>query len=251
MGKYIIYSCGISDCLPSWSWSTSEQGLVDYDLWAVFRGEGEIKIGTDKYETVAGDCFILPPNKKIDAHHNPDNPLLVINVHFLCEENSDIVQENNRVRIMRNPVFVKELLDRVILHHYKGEDEIAEIFFMCLLSELENKNSLSKNDNKNKMIIYSICDEINNNNSFYSLSYFANKYGYSCSYLGKLFSKTMGIDFSDYIINARINKSKILLRTSNYSINEIAEKLGYYDTSFFIKQFTKITNMTPGKYRNM
>ena len=86
-------------------------------------------------------------------------------------------------------------------------------------------------------------------NYFLHLLQFAKKYGYSEAYLGKLFRKTVGVEFSGYVINARINKAKILLRSSDYTVGEIAELLGYCDACFFVKQFTKMTGTTPGRYR--
>lgn len=250
MELYFIHSCGISDCASTWFWETGDNGLSDYDLWAVFRGHGEIMIGDEKYNISPSDCFILPPNTKISAHHSPDDPLLVMNVHFMPSDVSIFIGRNISC-VMRNPVFVRELLERVIIYHNKGKGDISQSYFICALNELYEKNSSYKLGNKNNGIIYDICEEINSSNTPLSLDYFAKKYGYSYSYLGKLFSHVMGIDFSSYLINAKINKAKILLKTSNYSIKEIGERLGYYDTSFFIKQFTKVTKITPGKYRNM
>ena len=40
--KYRINSCGICDCPPEWGWQTAKCGFSDYDLWAVFRGEGAL-----------------------------------------------------------------------------------------------------------------------------------------------------------------------------------------------------------------
>ena len=81
------------------------------------------------------------------------------------------------------------------------------------------------------------------------ISYFANKYGYSSTYLGKIFHKITGVSFSNYLLNARINKAKLLLKTTDYTISEIADELGYYDTSHFINQFKKIVGCSPNAYR--
>lgn len=68
-------------------------------------------------------------------------------------------------------------------------------------------------------------------------------------YLGSLFKTETGMSFSDYLIKARINSAKDLLKNSNYSINEISRIVGYTDAKYFSKLFSKITGVKPTEYR--
>jgi YesN/AraC family two-component response regulator len=53
------------------------------------------------------------------------------------------------------------------------------------------------------------------------------------------------------VICARIDAAKVLLVSSpDTSVTELAEKLGYKNPYHFIRQFKKITGITPGAYRN-
>ena len=65
----------------------------------------------------------------------------------------------------------------------------------------------------------------------------------------RLFHRIMGTTPYNYLTNYRINKSKLLLRTTNKSIAEISEECGFLDTSNFISQFKKNTNQKPTDYR--
>jgi AraC-like DNA-binding protein len=47
-----------------------------------------------------------------------------------------------------------------------------------------------------------------------------------------------------------MNYAKELLSTTSLSVSEIAAKLGYFQTSSFIRKFKQSENMTPGEYRN-
>ena len=58
-----------------------------------------------------------------------------------------------------------------------------------------------------------------------------------------------GKTLNQYIINYRILMSKDLLITTNYSISQIAEMVGFNYTSHFLSAFRKITDTTPHKYR--
>ena len=69
------------------------------------------------------------------------------------------------------------------------------------------------------------------------------------SYLSRLFKKEMGISFSQYILNLKIDKAKNLLRFSEYSIGEITYYLGFSNERHFIQTFQKRVGETPNRYR--
>lgn len=71
----------------------------------------------------------------------------------------------------------------------------------------------------------------------------------SNKYISRRFKELYGdtpIRFRD---NLRIEAAGRLLKNSNYSIGEIAEKCGFTDIYYFSKIFKKRTGKTPGKYR--
>jgi len=45
----------------------------------------------------------------------------------------------------------------------------------------------------------------------------------------------MGTGFKEYLIGLRIEKAKTMLCSGKYNVGEIAEKIGYGNSSFFIK----------------
>lgn len=68
-------------------------------------------------------------------------------------------------------------------------------------------------------------------------------------YLGQLFQKETSIAFSEYVIKLKIDKAKQLLLETNMKVGEIAEKIGYSNTSYFFIQFKKCTGISPSDYR--
>lgn len=53
------------------------------------------------------------------------------------------------------------------------------------------------------------------------------------------------------VINSRIEYSKQLLLSTNFSVSKIAEIIGYQNDIQFIKQFKSVTKTTPNKYRKI
>jgi AraC-like DNA-binding protein len=84
-----------------------------------------------------------------------------------------------------------------------------------------------------------------------TLEMLARKEGLNPSYLSKLFAREMGMGVKDYIINAKINTAKNILRYSQFPILDISISLGYSSQSAFTAAFRKATGMTPKKYRDV
>ena len=65
--------------------------------------------------------------------------------------------------------------------------------------------------------------------------------------LRKIFVREMGLDFSDYLAQTRIQEAKELLYVG-FSVSDIAEQVGYKDASYFIRVFKRLVGTTPGQF---
>ena len=70
----------------------------------------------------------------------------------------------------------------------------------------------------------------------------------SPNYFCALFRDTVGMNFSDYLCRLRVEESKLLLASREYSLSDIAIAMGFPDQSYFCKKFKKYTGITPGQY---
>lgn len=71
----------------------------------------------------------------------------------------------------------------------------------------------------------------------------------SPNYISTCFYKETGINFKDYLISARIQKAKELLKNTSGKIYEIAHAVGYEDTRYFSNVFCNIVGCLPSQYR--
>ena len=71
----------------------------------------------------------------------------------------------------------------------------------------------------------------------------------SSGYASRIFKKQMNISIMDYLLQLRMDEAKKMLRETTLSIDEIASKTGYADSSYFTKVFRKAMGMTPSRYR--
>ena len=67
--------------------------------------------------------------------------------------------------------------------------------------------------------------------------------------MSSLFSKTVGITIEHFFILQKIEKVKELLRYNEFTLSEIAYKLGYSSVQHLSNQFRKSTGMTASQFK--
>ncbi len=254
--KLKINSCGISDCPPSWHWITAPCGFPDYDLWTVFRGRGKIAPQTEEnaeFHIHEGAALLLTPNTQYQARHEPNYPILTINVHFdfLDDNGVPVYPKNFSARSIADLDFMKSLLTRTVTLFNSNREEDACLYLAAALAEFDAADELTATESDSfwTHIIHEISAEIDAAKKIPSLAEFADRYGYSERYVGKMFVKLQGISFSEYTRNSRISKAKTLLRHTDAPISVIAEETGFYDACHFTKTFRVAVGMSPLAYR--
>lgn len=75
------------------------------------------------------------------------------------------------------------------------------------------------------------------------------KMGISRTYFHRLYNKSFGVSFLRDVIESRLLRSSELLTSTNLSVSTIAEKCGYENDSYFMRQFKKYRYCTPSEYR--
>ncbi len=129
----------------------------------------------------------------------------------------------------------------------KNSLEEMEIIIFSMI----NKLSDSQNSTDNNYLIRKADEYIKNNyNKNISLNSLSLYLGLSESYTSRLFNKHKGINLPTYINEYRIEKSKILLKSTNMKIYEIADEVGFTTTTAFHIAFKKFEDKSPIEYRN-
>ena len=71
----------------------------------------------------------------------------------------------------------------------------------------------------------------------------------STFYFCKIFKKSTGTHFTDYLSRVRVEKARNLLLNPNLRISEIAYEVGFQSLTHFNRVFKKLLGQSPTEYR--
>lgn len=82
------------------------------------------------------------------------------------------------------------------------------------------------------------------------LDFYADKLGITTKHLSRTVKTQTGYTAVGWIERYVVLEAKVLLKSSNLNISQIADELNFKSQSFFGKYFKKCTGMSPKQYRN-
>ncbi len=68
-------------------------------------------------------------------------------------------------------------------------------------------------------------------------------------HLSRIFVNELGINYTTFVQQERIKRGANLLKSSHYSIKEIAKETGFSTVHYFTRVFTSLMGISPGRFR--
>ena len=131
--------------------------------------------------------------------------------------------------------------------------ETIHTLFRLLLLQVHRAQLESKNTGRTRahMALPQVLDYINAHfTEPIRLHWLAEKYNYNPAYFGRLFRRSYGTSFEAYLQKKRISYAKELLVTTNYSVDNILQKIGYTNKNNFYRAFLEDCGCTPKEFRS-
>src|SRR5580698_254096 len=72
----------------------------------------------------------------------------------------------------------------------------------------------------------------------------------SPKYFSRIFKEITGQGFNEYRLSIKTSQACALLKNSDFTVTEIANRLGYQNLESFIRMFEKTMNLSPSQYRH-
>lgn len=158
-----------------------------------------------------------------------DHPILPIRLYSEVESVFTEIYERSEAMTFENDLEITGLLYR---------------FFSLLFF---NQNISQKQDligTARKIIDY-------NYNTDLCVSELSESLGVSFAHFSRQFKQALGVSPKQYLLNKRIERAKYLLSSTDVSIGEISNSVGYEDPLYFSRIFKKETGTSPREYRSL
>lgn len=186
---------------------------------------------------------------------NKDRIMASVNDLFIKNDNLSTREKktlynyilNTILKFLRNNKipYMDELLDFEITNKFLSQPlSQIEIY----IDELIDYITASKKSNSIFDEIYSYI-KANCYSYDLSLKQLAGIFALSQPTLTRMIQTNTGMPFKQLVNNLRIEKAKDLLKTSNITIDEIYELVGFSNKQTFFRVFKSITGVTPGDYK--
>ena len=63
------------------------------------------------------------------------------------------------------------------------------------------------------------------------------------------FKRAVGLSPNEFLVRQRVERSAILLKQTDWTLEQIADVIGYADQHYFSRQFRRTMGVSPGAYR--
>lgn len=242
-----------------------------YEIYLFLSGNILSYIEQDCYQLTPGDIIIIPPTSmhRIVSLDESTYERVTINIkHSVLETFStpktnlfSCFQVAGRQRAALSHLteeesslftdYAEQLADALHSEEY-GADITARILTQQILLFMNKHYQTASSSHENIMppMIRKIMTYIQNNlTGELSLTVLSEKFFHNGSYISRLFKKHTGLSLREYILNQRIEYAKQLL-ANGYSVSETCHSSGFSDYSNFIRSFTKVVQISPGRYKN-
>ncbi|HHD2586539.1 AraC family transcriptional regulator [Clostridium perfringens] len=255
-----VDECGIEQGIPGlgYNYEVLKNAVIHY----VTKGYGTFKFNGKVYNLKQGDIFILLKGMQVEYVASIDDPWEYYWIGFSgsnaneylnrtsitnscvanCEENSKI------------PQIILNMCEISKTYNPSKSDDILLLKELYSLLYALIEEFPKPFEYKDKELHTYIQDALNfiNSNYMHSITVqeIADYVNLSRSYLYKMFIKNLGISPQRYLINLRMYKATLLLKSTKLPIGEVANSVGYSDSLLFSKTFSKHFSMSPLNYRN-
>ncbi len=202
------------------------------------------------HELHSKECVLIAVQIKLSKFDLP--PDLVQNLYFDCNSRTVLAQDvfRNIKRVIASMLQVSAAGDEAALLRNRS------LAYELLLELVQNfktaKPAAEVNTHKHLERLSNILRYIDEHyQEQLTLSQLAEREHLSAPYLSSFFEKYMGINFSTYYTNIRLERAIRDLLYTDIPVEQVALDSGFSDPRAFVRAFKKRYNMVPSAYRKL
>ena len=231
-----------------------------FEFHYIISGSISFSVDGQNYTVKGGDVFVTYPN---EFHGSGNEPFTIHKLYWftlshtenvlnLKEDWSDYLQQNllHLNRIIPVGREMGELLAGVyqnILEKEEGKQRLASAQMLLFLHRMIEYNQALQSKSCSRSISKALTFIEHNKHRSITLEEAAETCGLSLSHFKHKFKTEMGITPAEYILQARVECAKELLKAGR-SVTEAAYELDFSSSNYFSVVFRRVTSVTPSQY---
>lgn len=235
-------------------------GSSQYILIYCVDGDGEIAIKGVKYSIKPNSYLIIPPNTPHKYHSSATEPWSIYWMHFNGEMAAELynrcLQGDEPVvhEVNYNPtrILVFDEICTVLEHSCnKREMEIMNFHALHFVTSLVYYRETDPAAYSMDAISSSIAFMKQHINLKYGLNELAKQQSISVTHYSKMFRQKTGSSPVNYFNELKVQRSCQEMFFTDKSIKTICAELGFEDQYYFSRLFSKVTGISPSKYKQL
>lgn len=261
MGDLFMVACGVEECDPGVTYGPDLRDC--YHLHIVKEGRGVLRAGGGNHPVHEGQMFILKHNETVSYTADREEPWHYCWVTFGGTAAKEFVEKMGFsegvycLDCRTDPQRFYDLIKRMYLRpemNIVGGLYRRGIMMEFLALAMESVDpGLHRTEKRAvkpiEQYIKMAEDFINYNYATINVADVLRFVNFSRSYFSNAFHKKTGMTIQEYLLRARMERAKHMLRETDLGIGLIAQNVGYEDQLHFSRNFRKYTGMSPTAYR--
>ena len=250
-----LLNLGKHTCQPK---TVRENGYPCPQILYCTKGSGVLKINGKNFDITPNTAIFLPA----DFPHEYYPTDKVWDIHWVVPDGFACGQLLSYLKLDSACTF--ELSDTTLLEHFfsmmhrsirgdriSGNFRASGYLYNFLIELSRQKNMRSRVRTSNRAIVAAV-DHIDNcYTQKITMEDLCDAAGLSKQQLCRLFNRFLGSRPMEYVAKRRIQAAKELLSSTDLSLEDIAERVGFCSGSYFSKLFCRYEGITPSHFRHL
>ena len=252
-------------------WKNHRVNLANYtinDVEFIFytKGEGKTKILQNEYYCHENDFMVLEPMQLYTSQNDESIETEYYFIHFdiypLLQLKPFIELFNHSVTHIKNPQIIlnifNDINDEVKNKNPGYISKINALIKLMCIEVIRNHTTMDTqatiiqpiSENTKEILVNNCIAYISHNlKSDCSVQTLSKNFNVSPNYLYKAFTSVLNESPSKYVTKVRMLRAKSLLLNDLFTIEEVAEAVGYPTLTHFSKAFKDNMNISPREFR--
>ena len=256
----VVSSCGVYQVFSGPMVVTERpEGRTDWQLLYIEAGEMSLVLNNKTQIVKKGSIILFPPHQPQYYYYHKSHKPIIYWVHFSGRDVEKILKHYKIIptenvfyigACLNLPVLFNQIINELQLRHEKYEEMTVYKFNEILLYINRALDNATIKDNDTSTLIKSATLYFNENyNQDINIQSYANSLNMSTCWFIQKFKELTGLTPTQYILNIRLETAQNLLKYSKYNISETALAVGYSNSFYFSRLFTKHVGISPSAYK--